>query len=140
MQGLTKQNTMAITCKTCSKLLQVRTFFSNLNSGAPLLSSHPTFTLFNNEQKVLKCAVPVTVPESPGQAYYDAIDACLTTPAERVTWTLCNPDVASSLAPNANGQLPYLVVTPRLTMGTGAATILTTGIVREVRASQMWRA
>ena len=111
MQGLTKQNTMGITCKTCSKFIQVRTSLSNLTFRCPPFEflSHPIFTLFNNQQKVLKCALPVTVPDgdTPIQAYFGAIEACLATPADRVTWALCNPNAGSATRTTSSRTLSH---------------------------------
>ena len=76
----------------------------------------------------MKCALPVTVPDgdTPIEVYFGAIEACLTTPADRVTWALCNPNAGSAMTPDANDQLSYLVASPVLTMG----------IVQEVRACE----
>ena len=68
---------------------------------------------------MLKCALPVTVPAqtNPFEAYHAAVDACLTTAADRVLFEVCDPTAGSPLVPDANGQLSYLVASSKLIMG-----------------------
>lgn len=126
--GLTKQNYVSsVTCKACIKLLQVRralypllTLCASYTLDLRTLPPPPSIpTIIPPQQKVLKCALPVTVPAQtdPFQAYHAAADACLTTAADRVLFEVCDPLPGSPLVADANNQLSYLVAFSRLALG-----------------------